>query len=256
MSDVFGDLYSSSYDTLYREKDYGIECDFIERAIASHGQPGERRIIDLGCGTGSHALELGRRGYAVHGVDRSEHMLKAARAKHAENPGLKLTFQQSDLLDVQAGTNFDAAVMMFAVLGYISDPQALNRALANVRRHLRPGALFIADFWYGPAVLTQRPGERVRVIELPGRTIVRATRTDLDTLEQSGHVHFTLFEIADGKPLRQTRETHVMRFFFPQEIAALLRFAGFELKTICAFPALDRAPTDADWNAAIVAQAV
>lgn len=256
MSGVFGDVYSSAYDSLYRDKNYGAECDFVEKAIKGHGSGAQRRLIDLGCGTGMHSIELSRRGYEVHGVDRSAHMLEAALKKKAAHPELKVSFQQGDIVDVQAGADYDAAIMMFAVLGYMSEPGALDRALANVRRHLRKGGLFIADFWYGPAVLTDRPGERARVIELPGRTIVRATRTDLDTFAQTGQVHFTLFEVAEGQPLRQSRETHTMRFFFPQEIAALLRLAGFELVKLCAFPALDRTPTDRDWNAAIVARAV
>ncbi|CAD7840700.1 MAG: hypothetical protein [Olavius algarvensis Delta 4 endosymbiont] len=44
------------------------ECDFIEQEIACDKS---LRILDMGCGTGRHALELTRRGYTVTGIDLS-----------------------------------------------------------------------------------------------------------------------------------------------------------------------------------------
>src|SRR4029077_11778373 len=78
----FGASYSLAYDALYRDKDYVSECDFVEAAIRRHGSGGDhRKVLDLGCGTGGHSIELARRGYTVRGVDLSPHMLSVARAK-------------------------------------------------------------------------------------------------------------------------------------------------------------------------------
>ena len=57
------------------------ECDFIENEI---GGKRSTRILDIGCGTGRHAIELAARGYAVVGVDLSMAQLARARAKAAE----------------------------------------------------------------------------------------------------------------------------------------------------------------------------
>jgi len=75
VSEVFGREYASVYDALYRNKDYEGEVDLIERILAEHGASGPRRLLDLGCGTGNHALPLARRGHTVLGVDRSASML-------------------------------------------------------------------------------------------------------------------------------------------------------------------------------------
>ena len=54
------------------------ECDFIEEEI-NYDQT--RRILDIGCGTGRHSIELAKRGYQVTGIDLSESQLKRAKEK-------------------------------------------------------------------------------------------------------------------------------------------------------------------------------
>src|SRR3970040_829102 len=78
---IFADLYAGTYDSMYPAKDSLAECDVIERAFARFGDGRVHSIADFGCGTGSHAIPLARRGYAVVGVDRSDAMLAEARAK-------------------------------------------------------------------------------------------------------------------------------------------------------------------------------
>ena len=66
------------YDALYADKPYTKECDFIEEAFKRYAVDRPKKILDIGCGTGGHALELARRGYNVTGIDASRIMIKAA----------------------------------------------------------------------------------------------------------------------------------------------------------------------------------
>jgi len=254
----FGESYSHAYDALYRDKDYKAECDFLEAAIARYGSGAHRTVLDLGCGTGGHAIELGRRGYSVTGVDVSPAMLEIARNKvnqSAPDKHQHIEFMLGDVETVYLGANFDSAIMMFAVLGYLTDTDRLARALRNVRRQLRRGGIFIADFWYGPAVMKAPPGDRVRVVDLPGRTIVRVTGAELDTFKQIATIHFDLYDIAERAALRKSSETHPMRYFFAQELLLLCERAEFSLRSLCAFPTIDEHPTESTWNVAIIAEA-
>ncbi len=249
---VFGADYAAAYDALYQDKDYAAECDLIERAFARYSNKRVERVLDLGCGTGGHAIPLAERGYDVVGVDRSEDMLRYAR-QH----GLRARFERADITQVDLGETFDAALWMFAVLGYMTHNTDVAATLAAARRHLRPGGLLLADVWYGPAVLAQRPAERVKVIDMPsGEQVIRVASTDLDTRHNLCAVSYRLWRIQDGRVCAEVGERHPMRYFFEPELELFARAAGFELLRIGGFPDLDVEPSEQAWNVAFVARAV
>src|SRR4051812_45289036 len=90
--------YARFYDTMYKEKDYQAECKFIEEATAMFSSTKKpKTILDLGCGTGGHALLLADKGYKVHGVDFSSEMLKQAKEKSlASKKRENLSWTESD----------------------------------------------------------------------------------------------------------------------------------------------------------------
>jgi SAM-dependent methyltransferase len=248
---VFGAEYAAAYDTLYHDKDYTSECDLIEHVFDVYGQGAIKRVLDLGCGTGGHAVLLAERGYDVVGVDRSAPMLEQARAR-----GSDARFELGDLTSVDLGETFDAVQMMFAVLSYqVTNADALA-ALASARRHLQPGGLVFADVWYGPAVLSQRPGERVKLVEAPGTQLIRMAAGELDVNRNVCTVRYHVWRIEEGRVSAEVREQHRMRYFFPLELELLLNGAGLELVRLGCFPRIETEPSDTAWNVAIVARAV
>jgi ubiquinone/menaquinone biosynthesis C-methylase UbiE len=84
------------------------EADFIEKEI-NHDK--NCKILDIGCGTGRHAIELTRRGYSVIGVDLSENMLKKASDK-AGNAGFEIDFRQADARNLPFKEEFDRVIML------------------------------------------------------------------------------------------------------------------------------------------------
>jgi SAM-dependent methyltransferase len=100
--------YALKYDNeVFTQGTLG-ECDFIEKEAANNKQI---RILDIGCGTGRHAIELTKRGYNVTGVDLSESQLKRAREK-AKALGLEIEFQLHDARKLPFYNEFDLAIML------------------------------------------------------------------------------------------------------------------------------------------------
>jgi ubiquinone/menaquinone biosynthesis C-methylase UbiE len=252
---VFNSLYASAYDTLYTDKNYAQECDLIAASCAKFDSA-PASILDIGCGTGSHVMEWSRRGLDCVGVDLSSDMLSIAQSKSdAEGTPHKPKWIQGDARNFDAGGQYDLATMMFAVVSYLTTNEDVLACLSNIRKHLKPGALFMCDFWYGPAVLSVRPNERVRVIEVPQGRTIRAAATTVDSFAQTADVDFRLWTIEGERYLGETRETHRMRYFFPQEFNLLLSMCGFESLSLSQFPSLDLKLTDESWNAFCVAVA-
>lgn len=244
---VFTSPYASQYDNLYAEKDYAAECDLVEAAAAARGVRIET-LLDVGCGTGGHSLEWARRGIATSGVDFSASMIEIARRKaQATDLPVQPEWHVGDARDFELGQSFDAATMMFAVLGYMNGNDDVIGALKTVRRHLRAGGLFVFDVWYGPAVLSVRPETRVRTIEGGDQRILRAASTEIDGFRQLAEVTFRLWTMQGDRLLGESEETHRMRYFFPQELILFLQVAGFDRVEIRSFPD-GGTPGDTTWN--------
>jgi SAM-dependent methyltransferase len=257
MNEVFGSAYADAYDWLYQDKNYGAECDLIHRVFQSKGHGSIRSILDLGCGTGNHALPLAQQGYEVVGVDRSEAMLDQARRKAANlPPDSPVVLHQGEIRNVDLGRRFDAALMMFTVLGYhLENADALS-ALRTARRHVNSGGLFIFDVMYGPAVLHQRPSQRVKVIQTPHGKVLRVASGELDIRCQLCIVHYHLWRLERNRLVAETEECHPVRYFFPLELDLLLECTGFSPLRVGAFPEFDHDPDETTWNVMGVARAI
>ena len=252
MSEVFGAGYAAAYDALYEEKDYEAECDLVERIFAERGDGGVRTVLDLGCGTGGHVLPLARRGYEVVGVDRSEAMLERARAKAGSG---SFSFELGDIRDVRLGRDFDAVLVLFAVLGYQRSNDDVLAALRTARAHLRPGGLLLFDVWYGPAVLHERPQSRLRTVENGASRVLRASDGRLDVRRHLCTVDFRIWQLDGDRLVAETEEHHEMRYFFPLELEFLLEVSGLSLLRLGAFPDFDAEPDETTWNVLAVATA-
>jgi SAM-dependent methyltransferase len=250
VTEVFGPAYAAAYDALYRDKDYAGEAHWLAAVFERYGDASVRRVLDMGCGTGSHALALAVLGFRMTGVDRSAAMLELAGSKVASG-AYGIEWLRSDLRELAVGGEFDAAVMMFNVLGYLTGEDEPGAVLNAARRALRPGGLLVFDAWYGPAVLRQRPEPRTKRVGTAAGELVRVAEPRLDVPAQTCTVAYRLRDAAG----RIVTEEHRIRFFFAGELQRLLAGAGFELLRLGQWPELERDPDEESWSVAVVARA-
>jgi len=255
MTEPFGATYAEAYDTIYHDKDYGAECNLVERLFTREAATPVRDVLDLGCGTGRHAELLADRGFEVVGVDRSPHMIEQARARAAHGRDSRSPlYHVADLRTFRSDRRFDATLMMFAVLGYQLEDDDVLTALQTARVHLRNGGLLLFDCWYGPAVVHQRPSDRTKSVECSGGQLIRTSTSRHDLQQRRITVQFHVERTGDAGKQR-VDETHCMRYFSAEDLDGFLNQTGFSLLRIGAMPDFDQDPDETTWNVLVLARA-
>lgn len=159
-------------------------------------EAGEGTVLDVGCGTGTYAVALARRGFRVVGLDFSPAMLRRAEAKAGDLLGSRITFRLADFNRELpfADQHFEHAVCVCA-LHCVADPPSFFR---EVRRVLRPEGRFVLVALSGQRPLGVGGGGRGRSLPrrlfwwakrrmAKGRRWARYSRAELaPMLEQAG----------------------------------------------------------------------
>jgi SAM-dependent methyltransferase len=228
---VFGS-YARYYDLLYQDKDYISEAQFIHKLIQNNA-PDATTILELGCGTGNHALLLAEAGYRVYGVDLSAEMLQYANERcDRVSPELaaRLKFSQGDLRQVRLDRKFDVVLALFHVISYQTTNEDLLAAFTTAKTHLQPGGLFIFDVWYGPAVLSDPPTVRIKRFEDRSIQVTRIAEPIVYPNDNLVDVNYQIF-IKDkhSHAIDELSETHTMRYLFKPELELLFSKLHFQL---------------------------
>lgn len=249
----FADLYSQYYDMIYSDKNYGVECDYVERLFKKYASSPTKSILDVGAGTGGYAIVLAKRGYSVLATDISKYMLEIAKRKAKEQSLNTIKFKVADMGELRLNKTFDACVCMFAAIDYVGSLAKIRDVCSNVARHLRPGGLFIFDFWNGSAVLRIRPSSRHKVVESGDTLLIRLSEPTLDVEENRISVRFRTFVLSRKVLKHEFTEQHEMTYLFRSQVVQVLKESGFRLLSIHPFLRPDDIVSDGDWSVTVVA---
>ena len=237
----FFDSHAPYYDQNPFTQNTLAEVDFILSIFPL--VPG-MAILDMGCGTGRHAVELAERGFRVTGVDISEGMLAEARKK-AEAAGVEVSWVHADASapldlhppspasisgqangdqkvgsrEMEEGELFDAAISLceggFGLIGPSEDPVAHDLAiLKNIARALKPYAPFLLTALNGYQVIRQMKDEHVEAGRFDPATMVSNYEDQWD--------------LPEGPRLVNIHE----RLFIPPEMVRMLGDAGLRCDRI------------------------
>ncbi len=224
--------YARYYDLLYQDKDYDAESEYVH-SLLQRFAPGATSILELGCGTGLHAVRLADKGYTVHGIDISRDMLSIAtdRIKNApQTTHKRLSFDTGDIRVYRSMTRYDAVISLFHVISYQTSNHDLQAAFETTKLHLRKKGVFIFDCWYGPAVLTDRPKKRIKQLENDELCIKRTAVPTMHSNDNIVDVHYDISITSKHSGNTDNfEELHRVRYLFMPEIRLMLAASGFEL---------------------------
>jgi SAM-dependent methyltransferase len=208
--ETFFDAHASIYEENVFTKNTVREVDFLLEVL---DLPPGGSVLDVGCGTGRHSVELARRGYAVTGIDLSSAMLAQAVAA-AGAAGVTVEWLHRDATDFVLDRSFDAAICLcegsFGLLGKGDDPIEQPLAiLHNIAASLKPGATALLTVLNAARLLRSYQNEDVA----EGR------------FDPFSLVETNALPPREGMPPVEVRE----RAFVGTELILLCRLAGLEV---------------------------
>lgn len=194
------------------------ECDFIEREI---GHDKSARVLDIGCGTGRHAIELAKRGYLVTGIDLSEALLARAREK-AVADGVSVDFQRHDARKLPFAGEFGLAIMICEGAFSLMETDEMNfEILKGAERALKPGGRLIFTTLNGLFPLVHSLEDFHAEAAQEGTALCSDNVFDLLTFRAH---NTTTFE--DDSGIKHELLCNE-RYYVPPEITWLLKSLGF-----------------------------
>jgi len=208
--EVFFDAHAPVYEDNVFTKNTVREVDFLLEELSL--QPGGS-ILDVGCGTGRHSIELAKRGYAVTGIDLSSEMLANA-SDAAKAACVSVDWIHEDATRFTLPGRYDGAICLcegaFGLLGQGDDPisQPLS-ILCNISRSLKPQAKAVLTVLNATAMLRKHTN----------KDIVEGRFDPLTMVESSE------CPPREGLPAVAVRE----RAFVPTELILLFRLAGMSV---------------------------
>ncbi len=225
------------------------ECDFIEQEA---GQNKSLKILDIGCGTGRHAIELARRGYAVTGVDLSESQLAWARVK-AKGAGVTVDFHRHDARALPFENEFDLEIMLCEGGFSLMETDEMNfEILKNAAKALKCEGKLIFTALNGLFPLFHSVKEFYESAKNEGQSQCKDCSFDLMAFRDHNTV---VFEDDSGNKRELACNE---RYYVPSEITWLLKTLGFKSIEIFgaklgAYSRNDKLTTD-DFEMLVVAQ--
>jgi len=200
---------------------------------------GKKSILELAVGTGRAAIPLAQAGHRVVGIDNDKSILRVATEKR-NSVGLKqnqLQLIQQDILNLNLKQRFDWIVLLFNTFLIFTTLEQQDRALQNIRRHLKPSGKFWLDIFQPNLTLIaqdESKGVEPKTFYVPqlDRTVFRSTDVKRDPASQIQRVTFnyTWFD-RDGRQVHEKR-TFNLTFLFPRELRLLLERNGLAIEKL------------------------
>ncbi len=131
------------YETLMKDVPYGMWLSYL-RLIWAKAGVSPRDVLEIACGTGRICRMLTSEGLNMTGIDVSPQMIEEANAM-AQAAGMKIRFETQNASLLQLDSEFDAAFSFFDSLNNITDPIEFQNALTRIKKHLKPGGVFVFD---------------------------------------------------------------------------------------------------------------
>lgn len=223
---------AKAYDVAFLDRDFEVECDFIEWCLKNIGKlkkvnQKDKRFLELACGPARHAREFSKRGWQSYALDISDEMVEYA-VHESQKEGLEINGLVGDMLNFKLDNKVSLAATLMESIAHITTNEDMVAHFKSVAKNLEPGGIYIIESthpqFYFPdnEPNTWKANEGDFSVEVtfgtPDDTYNSLTQTWLST---------TKLKIKNGNaPTIETESKSEVRWYLLQEMKLLIEKAG------------------------------
>lgn len=152
MKNEYNKELSSIYNELNSTDKYLKEVEYLSKFLHK-----KCKILDVGCGTGTHIFLLEKLGHQCTGIDSSPDMISIA----TKNKDTQATFINLEIQDFDTTEKYDLCISLFNVVNHVLDLKSLEIFFESIYKKLKKDGIFIFDCFNNVAVIKDRPKEKV-----------------------------------------------------------------------------------------------
>ena len=162
-------LFYRIYDTLFSAKDYAGEVSTLITIAKSRYPLPIKNILEIGCGTGNHTLELASTKNNILAIDIDPEMTAITREKTKKLKNVSV--KTSSVEYIKEKKKFELVLAAFNVVTYLPDTKALISFFKGVSQSLKKDGVLIFDCWNGISAIQDPPRNKVYSTRFGNRTI-------------------------------------------------------------------------------------
>lgn len=220
----FSGYYKEIWRQIFPEKTTIAEAEYI---IEECNLNEESLVLDIMCGYGRHALELGKKGIKVIAVDNLPEYSNEINEKAAAEK-LDVKSICTDILELKLENQFDAVICMGNSLQFFNEEDSI-KLLSALSSHLKPGGKFIINSWSLAEIVMKQFKEKSwskfndLLFLVESKFLLRPAR-----------VETTSIIITDSG---EREEKQAVDYIYSiAEIESMLNKTGFQLKEVFSIP--------------------
>ncbi|MBF0381528.1 MAG: class I SAM-dependent methyltransferase [Magnetococcales bacterium] len=242
------ELFYRYYDALFANKEYALEVAAINRLAEQLNNTKVGTVLEIGCGTGGHSLEIAKLGLPLTAIDLDHNMLKQTQKKLQDQKLNNVTLHHGPVETLKE-SGFSLAIAMFNVVNYLPNSEGLQNFFSAISRRMLSGGVLIFDCWNGVAALRSPPGEKNSVVQIGEEEISCHLRSETDLFRQKTILTYAI-DVRDSKEqLIATGEHSFMQTLWtPMQIMDAMTMAGLEISHCSPLNDLSKQADHNDWK--------
>lgn len=217
---AFSEDYTNLYDAIHHDKNYQTEINKLKDVIRNIVDVEKLfRILDFGCGTGSHVKELSKNYATVAGYDPNYEMIQIARNKCQNS-----NFYTST---VNLDNQFDLVISLFDVINYQTTSLTIRKFFDEISRLIKKDGHFIIQGWHKSGVSLDPPTNRQKVFKYKGKEFFR--RVIVNFQEEIAITNLKIEIIDQENKSKVLSENHILKSYSQEEIKELTAEFGLKI---------------------------